>query len=170
MIVGGLLNGTVKSKKRFLPVNLANIIESIIEQYRISDPHYNAFFKMEMLPIIQGDGKMLRVLFDELISNALKFKRENVRSIVDIFGQKEKNNIWRISIFDNGIGFDQKILARIFRTSSIKNKVVGSKIEGKGLKICKEIVDYHNGSIYGKSIIGQGAKFTIRLPEKQCHE
>jgi two-component system, LuxR family, sensor kinase FixL len=167
LIVGGFLNGSVKSIKRFLPVNLEHIIENSIEQYRISDPNYNAFFKMEMLPIIDGDKKMLRALFDELISNALKFKRENVRSIVEIFGQKEKNNIWRISIFDNGIGFDQKVLSEIFKTLPQNNQIDDRTFSGKGLKLCKEIVDYHNGSIYGKSIIGHGAKFTIRFPEKQ---
>jgi light-regulated signal transduction histidine kinase (bacteriophytochrome) len=167
LIVGGFLNGSVKSIKRFLPVNLEHVVENSIEQYRISDPHNNAFFKMEMLPIIDGDGKMLRALFDELISNALKFKRENVRSIVEIFGQKEKNKNWRISIFDNGIGFDQKVLSQIFITSSEDNQIEDEPFSGKGLKLCKEIVDYHNGCIYGKSIIGHGAKFTIRLPEKQ---
>jgi two-component system, LuxR family, sensor kinase FixL len=161
------LNGSVESKKVFLPVNLEHVIENSIEQYRISDPHYNAFFKMEMLPIIEGDGKMLRALFDELVSNALKFKRENVRSLIEIFGQKEKNKIWRISVFDNGIGFDQKVLSQIFKTSSEDNQIEGRPFNGKGLKLCKEIVDYHNGSIYGKSIIGHGAKLIIRLPEKQ---
>gem|GEM_PF-6085590 len=162
--------GITKSKKKFLPVNLANEIEISIERFRKADPNYNAFFRMEMLPVIEGNGKMLRSLFDELISNALKFKREGIRPVVEIFGQKEKNKIWRISIFDNGVGFDQKILSKFFRTTSQDDKLGDGQFKKRGLKLCKEIVDYHNGTIYGKSILGQGAKFIIRLPEKQSPE
>ncbi len=164
------MSGTLKAQTRFLPVNLAHVIENSIEQYRKADPNYNAFFRMEMLPIIEGDGKMLRMLFDELISNALKFKQEDIRPVVEIFGQKEKNNFWRISIFDNGIGFDQKISTRIFRSKSQECGIKPDKKDCRGLRICKEIVDYHNGTISAKSIIGQGAKFTIRLPERQSKE
>ncbi len=168
--MGGILSGIGKVQRKFLPVNLATIIENSIEQYRMADPNYNAFFRMEMLPIVEGDGKMLRSLFDELISNALKFKREDIRPVVEIFGQKEKNNIWRISIFDNGIGFDQNVSTKIFRSKLQENDIKAGKNNCRGLKICKEIVDYHHGTIFAKSILGQGAKFTIRLPEKQSQE
>ena len=119
------------------------------------------------LPKIEGHSTQLYQLFNNLISNSFKYKKQGVPPIVNIFGTRKDNGYWEIIINDNGIGFDEKYADKIFQPFQRlhgRSKYEGS---GLGLSICQKITHGHHGTITAKSILDQGSTFTITLPEKQ---
>ncbi|MBI4383085.1 MAG: response regulator [Nitrospinae bacterium] len=119
------------------------------------------------LPTIDADAPQMRQLFQNLISNALKFSREDEPPHVRIQCANAKDGQVEITVADNGIGFDEKYLDRIFQPFERlhgKNKYPGS---GIGLALCRQIAARHGGSITATSWPGTGSEFTVTLPAKQ---
>jgi signal transduction histidine kinase len=131
------------------------------------------------LPVIEAVPPELKQLFNNLIGNALKFRRKDAQPVIDIsfttLSHKEKSDLllpfnrvfYEIKIQDNGIGFESVYAEKIFEIFQRlhgKTEYAGS---GIGLAICKKIVDNHDGIIYAKSQPGQGSVFSVILPEKQ---
>ena len=111
----------------------------------------------------------MKQLIQNLISNALKFSRADVRPEVLIEG-KDLGESWEIKIEDNGIGIDPKYHDRIFllfRRLHTNDEIEGT---GIGLALCKKIIDQHNGSIQLESNVGNGTSFYIQLPKYQLSD
>ena len=119
------------------------------------------------LPTIEGNETQLNQLFTNLILNSLKYKREGTAPIVNISGRKREDDRWEIDIEDNWIGIEEKYADRIFQPFQRLNSKNDYEGSGIGLSICKKIVNQHKGAISVKSILGEGATFTISLPAKQ---
>jgi light-regulated signal transduction histidine kinase (bacteriophytochrome) len=128
---------------------------------------------LEKLPSLNVNPGLIRSLFQNLISNALKYSKPNVKPIVRISseismenynGNKAKEKYCRIFVTDNGIGFEQKDSEQIF--SIFKRLHVGSEFEGTGigLAICKKIVEQHHGFISARSKVNEGSTFIVSLP------
>lgn len=116
------------------------------------------------LPVIRADRLQMRQLFQNLIANALKFHRQGVSPRVVIQSKVLDAGFFEITVEDNGIGFDEKYLDRIFKPFQRlhgKSEYSGS---GIGLAICQKIVARHDGKITAKSTPGQGSTFIITLP------
>jgi two-component system sensor kinase FixL len=121
----------------------------------------------------------MRQLFQNLVSNAIKFRKENEKPVINIYAkhiQKKAHltatpgdEVTEIYIEDNGIGFDEKYLDRIF---NIFQRLEGHKYEGSGigLAICRKIAIRHGGDITAKSQPGVGTRFIITLALKQPYE
>jgi two-component system CheB/CheR fusion protein len=155
-------------------VILAEVLSDLELQVREKDAviEITNFPKMELVP-----GQM-RQVFQNIISNALKFSRAGVQPHISISCErvdscsinainKENGAFCRISIRDNGIGFDQQYsnkIFTIFQRLHSRDKYEGT---GIGLAITKKIIEKHNGLIYTASIEGQGTTFTIILPVLQ---
>jgi signal transduction histidine kinase len=129
------------------------------------------------LPIVASDPLQMRQLLQNLIGNALKFHRPGVAPVVrvsaevgtgpDANGCAQSAGICRLSVADNGIGFDEKYLDRVF---TIFQRLHGrGKYEGTGigLAICRRIVERHGGSITARSQAGEGSTFIASLPVLQ---
>ena len=119
-----------------------------------------------------ADRLQMVQLFQNLIGNALKFHGDE-KPVVKIYGLAEKHpkgthdEKYTTFVEDNGIGFDEKYLDRIFTPFQ---RLHGRGIydgTGIGLAICRKIVDRHGGSITAKSIPGKGTTFVVSLPVKQ---
>ncbi|QVL34570.1 PAS domain-containing protein [Telmatocola sphagniphila] len=130
------------------------------------------------LPKIQADALQMRQLFQNLIGNALKFHKVGVPPEVNIASQligtnSADNNdsvkpaCYRVDISDNGIGFDEKYLDRIFEVFQRLHGRDEYEGTGVGLAICRKIVERHRGSISAKSQPGQGATFEVTIPSVQ---
>jgi PAS domain S-box-containing protein len=150
----------------FKEVNLNKVIEEAIEDVQIRIEQSKAKVTVERLGTIEADALQLRLLFQNILSNALKYKQENIIPRISIKA-KQKDNTITLFIKDNGIGFDEKYLDRIF---TIFQRLHGKGIydgTGIGLAICKKIIERHNGTITAKSVEGKGTTFIVTLPLKQ---
>ncbi|MEE3220898.1 MAG: ATP-binding protein, partial [Planctomycetota bacterium] len=115
------------------------------------------------LPVVMADKTQLTQLFQNLIANAIKYRSEESPQIH--ISAKNEQNVWRFSVQDNGIGFEQKFADRVFqifrRLHSDEENYSGT---GIGLAICKRIVERHQGEIGVESNPGDGSHFYFTLP------
>ena len=114
------------------------------------------------LPTLEADPNQLVQLFQNLIGNALKYRRE-VRPEINISASRVASE-WHFSIRDNGIGFAQDQAERIFMIFQRLHKKDEVEGLGLGLAICKKIVERHGGRIWAESKAGEGAVFYFTLP------
>jgi PAS domain S-box-containing protein len=117
----------------------------------------------EELPTVMGDHTQLVQLFQNLISNALKFGREGVSPRVEVGAERRSEEEWLFSVADNGIGMESQYAERIFR---IFQRLHGKEEYGGtgiGLAICKKIVERHGGRIWVDSEVGEGSTFYFTL-------
>jgi signal transduction histidine kinase len=119
---------------------------------------------VEDLPMVQADARQMYQLFQNLIGNALKFVAKGQAPVVRISSSDAGLGKVEISVADNGIGFDEKDLARIFQPFQrlhTRDEYPGS---GIGLAVCRKILQRHGGDITARSRPGAGATFLITLP------
>lgn len=148
-------------------VELDQVIQDILNDYEIYIEELGAQVEIFELPVLEGDRVRIRQLFQNLISNSLKFHRENVAPKLKIKSSYDpKQEIHHIRVEDNGIGFEEKYLDRIF--TPFERLHANDQYEGTGigLAICRKAVEQHNGFITAESIPGEGATFIVALPSK----
>ena len=155
-------------REPFREVDVYAVIQEVLSDLEITIKKTGAEVKVGELPSIQADPTQIWQLFQNLIGSALKFHKEGGRPIVDLFSTTTDNETLQIYVKDNGIGFEEQYLDRIFapfkRLHGRRSQYEGT---GIGLAICKKIVERHGGSITAKSTPGHGATFIITLPSKQ---
>ena len=138
------------------------IVNTVIHDLDVNIKEANAIIKIEKLPVIKGYTLELHALFQNLISNALKFRKVGQASVIKISAEKE-NGKWLFMISDNGMGIEDKDIDRIFvmfKRLHNKSDIAGT---GIGLALCKKIVDMHHGNIWVESVYGQGSTFCFTL-------
>jgi len=143
--------------KPFSLVNCEHIVEQAMANLKIAIEECGASVSYDVLPTIMGDEGQLVRLFQNLISNAIKFRREEAPQ-VNISAQR-RNNTVTFSVKDNGIGIDpqhSQSIFEIFRRLHTSEEYQGT---GMGLAICKKIVERHGGHISVQSQPGQGSTF-----------
>jgi two-component system CheB/CheR fusion protein len=146
-------------------VPLAEVLAEIVDDYEILIRDKKAIIDIGPLPTVMANRGQMRQVFQNLISNALKFSRPDTAPHIRIAAAKdEHSNAIAITVVDNGIGFDtqykDKIFA-LFQRLNTKDQYEGS---GIGLAIAKKIIDKHGGRISVHSEEGQGSTFRIVLP------
>lgn len=147
----------------FQTVDLAATLLGILAdlEQRIQDS--GARIVVQTLPTVEGDPTQLRQLFQNLLANALKFHAPGAAPSIEVRAERWDGR-WRISVADNGIGFDLAYAEKIFRPFQRlhgRNEYEGS---GMGLAICRKIAQRHGAQIDVTSRPGQGATFTVSLP------
>ncbi len=157
-----------KVKKQNEIVDLELIVNVVKENIERQIRKCNATIHMKNLPTLEGDSNQLQVLFQNLISNSLKYCEESVSPIIHITGnQCGQTGVWHIELSDNGIGIEEKYFERIFKPFERLHGRHVFEGTGIGLAICKKIVERHHGSILLSSIPDKGTTFKISLPQKQ---
>jgi len=123
------------------------------------------------LPAIEADPLQMRQLFQNLLGNALKFHRPGVPPTVRISATpieaQDARTGWRIEVADNGIGFDEKYLDRIFKLFQRLHERGTYEGAGMGLAISRKIVERHHGTITARSTPGRGTTMVVTLPSCQ---
>lgn len=166
------------SNHSFTSVNLNELIAEILEDFEILIEEKHAVINTTHLPLITGNRGQIRQVFQNIISNALKFSKDDTSPVIDITCKilKEKSfdsaedpegSFYAFSIKDNGIGFDDQYSNNIF---SLFERLHSKDIyegTGIGLAITKKIIEKHNGLITARSHEGNGAEFIIILPVNQ---
>lgn len=149
----------------FQKVDCNKLIKTIILELDSSVKEKNATINSSVLPEVIADPIEIKRLFQNLISNAIKFHKKDVDPVV-IISVEEKENEFIFSIKDNGIGFDEKYKDKIFiifQRLHNENEYPGT---GIGLATCKKIVTLHKGRIWVKSKVNEGTTFYFSLPKQ----
>ncbi len=149
-----------KSESRKISTRL--LVESVCSDLDFLIKKSNAKVNFDELPTLEVYDIELRLLFQNLISNAIKFVAPGVEPEVAISAKKKKG-IWTFSIKDNGIGIDPKYNEKIFiifQRLHERDKYVGT---GIGLAHCRKIVELHNGDIWVDSEVGKGSTFNFTI-------
>ncbi len=152
----------------FIEVNLARVAKEVLSDLEIRIAQTQARIEIGELPTIKADPLQMRQLLQNLISNALKFHLDNEPPIVKIYchkftDQQLNSEYCQIIVEDNGIGFDEKYLDRIFNVFQRLHGRSEYEGTGMGLAICRKIVERHQGSITAKSEPGKGASFIVTI-------
>ncbi|MCW3070276.1 MAG: sensor signal transduction histidine kinase [Bacteroidetes bacterium] len=150
--------------KPFEPINVNEVLEVVLHDLREPIQKNDAVVKVNELPRIVGDHTLIGQLFQNLISNAIKFRGTQAPEI--IISAEEKENEFLFSVKDNGIGIDKEYSKKIFvifQRLHTKDKYPGT---GIGLAICKKIVERHGGEIWMESEPGKGSVFYFTISKK----
>jgi two-component system, LuxR family, sensor kinase FixL len=123
--------------------------------------------EVDDLPEVEADLSQMVQLFHHLLDNALTFHRKNTSPEIRIYSENNANGRALILVEDNGIGFDENYLQRIFIPFERLHGMADFKGTGIGLAICRKVVERHGGTITAKSTPGRGSTFIIDLPVKQ---
>lgn len=168
------LSKIVADKSSFVETNLNTLVSDVLTEMEGGIKEKEAKVLVEKLPLLNINPVLIRSLFQNLISNSLKYSRKNVKPIIRISAEisyertnvetNEKVKFHRIHVTDNGIGFDQKDSEQIF--SIFKRLHFNNEFEGTGigLAICKKIIEQHNGFISARSKVDEGSTFIVSLP------
>jgi len=160
----------ITSKARpFEPVNLTEVGQEVVNDLEGRIAQVNGHVELGMLPTIDAEPLQMRQLLQNLIGNALKFRRPEEPPVVKvesqiINGSSPEQKLFRLTVSDNGIGFDEKYLDRIFNVFQrlhSRNEYEGT---GMGLAIVRKIAAFHGGDVTAKSQPGHGATFVVTLP------
>lgn len=160
----------VTTKARgFTPVNLNVITGEVISDLETRIQDTKAEIHVSKLPTIDADAMQVRQLLQNLIANALKFHKPDVTPVIKISAVKEisqtdKREYCKLEVADNGVGFDEKYLDRIFAVFQRLHNRDAYEGTGIGLAVCRKIVERHGGTISAHSAPGQGATFIVILP------
>jgi PAS domain S-box-containing protein len=151
----------------FTEVELSMVVEEVLSDLEVRIVRTGGMVHVGDLPVIQAEPTQMRQLFQNLIGNALKFCKADEKPVVEVRGAATNGKL-RIEVQDNGIGFEERYLDRIFSPfQRLHGKASGYEGTGMGLAICKKIVERHGGSITAKSVPGEGSLFVIDLRVKQ---
>jgi two-component system sensor kinase FixL len=163
--------------ERFEPIPLETLIDEVSAEFLFQLSHCHGCIEIMSLPTVLGSRSELFRLFQNLIGNAIKYRRPDVAlritvsaATADADGSPHGGGIGRgelveIRVQDNGMGFEQEYAERIF---GVFQRLHGRQEHGGGtgigLAICRKIVENHGGSIRAEGAPGQGAQFVIALP------
>jgi signal transduction histidine kinase len=157
----------------FVPVNLATTAAEVISDLEEQVRRTGGRIELVSLPTIEADPLQMRQLLQNLIGNALKFAQPGKPPVVRLesrlleIGSGEIGLRWEISVRDNGIGFEEIYLDRIFELFQRLHGRHEYEGTGIGLAICRKIVERHNGTITAVSVPGAGTTFLVALPARQ---
>ena len=152
-----------KEQIAFKEVDLNNVLNEAQQDLEISIEEKGALFNITSLPVIKGDERMIRQLFENIISNAIKYSKVNVSPVIDITCQ-QNGSFYELAFKDNGIGFNEKYLPQMFTLFQRLHNRDSFDGTGLGLAICRKITDLHSGKIWATGKEGEGATFYVSLP------
>ena len=145
----------------FKPVNINNIINVVLDDLSVAITESDAEIIAGELPEVIGQDVLLTQLFENILSNALKYRDPDRKPRIEI-SAVEKNEQVTFSIKDNGIGIEDRFKDKIFGVfQRLHSK--GYEGTGIGLAVCKKVITKHNGRIWIESTIGEGTAFHFTL-------
>ena len=151
----------------FQEIDLNEVLSEVLSDLEVQIERTKGKVEVDVLPKVEGEKFQMRQLFQNLISNALKYHSDEIVPMIKIKYAGFDGNLEEIYIEDNGRGFDEKHLDRIFRPFERLHGHSEYGGTGMGLAICHKIVAHHKGQITAKSQPNKGSTFIVKLPGKQ---
>lgn len=162
--------------KQFEEVDLNKVVQDVASNLKEEITENDACIKVSTLPVVKAMPFQIRQLFENLITNSLKYKQHQVSPCIVIESavleknqirepfHKESDCYHKLYFRDNGLGFEQSYSEKIFKLFQRLHTTSGQTGTGIGLTICKKIVDNHHGFIKATSEVNKGTTFEIYLP------
>ena len=151
--------------RKFLRMDIHKLIENVVGDLNKMIIKSNAHIDVSDMPVLNVYEVEIRQLFQNLITNAIKFQKKDNRPMIRIYSTKVSDK-WRFSVADNGIGIDKSNTERIFdifqRLHASEEEFEGN---GIGLAYCKKIIQMHYGDIWVESKEGEGSVFHFTIPD-----
>jgi PAS domain S-box-containing protein len=164
LITGLLEYSRIGKKSKLSKVDCNEVLRELLSDMKASIKSSNATVISGNLPTVTAYPVELRVLFQNLLSNALKYKRKDISPTV-LISSKTDEKYWTFTVEDNGIGIDSKYNEKIFVIFQRLHNAKEYRGTGIGLAHCKKILELHNGSIWMESEVGEGTKFHFTIPK-----
>ncbi|MEQ8784967.1 MAG: PAS domain S-box protein [Pirellulaceae bacterium] len=170
------LSRVVRKGRSLDQVDLNEVVQSVLIDLEARITSAEATVEVGVLPTVEADPTHMRQLFQNLIGNALKYRRPGVASRVKVAARptrsesgakRSKKRLWQITVSDNGIGFEPRQAQQIFQAFQRLHGRGEYEGTGMGLAICRRIVECHGGAIRAEGRPGVGARFIIVLPAQQ---
>ena len=152
-----------KEQIAFKEVDLNNVLNEAQQDLEIAIEEKGVLLNISSMPVVKGDERMIRQLFENIISNAIKYSKVNVSPVIDITCQ-QNGSFYELAFKDNGIGFNEKYLPQMFTLFQRLHNRDSFDGTGLGLAICRKITDLHSGKIWATGKEGEGATFYVSLP------
>lgn len=179
-LIDALLEYSVitKKEKAFTKVELGRVFQDVLTDLDAHISAKQAKIKLRPLPTIEGNETLLRQLFQNLISNAIKYSRDGIPPEIEITAAPtlrsgtsgKMHEFFEIHIKDNGIGFEEEYAQTIFDPFQRLHTDDNYGGLGIGLATCRKIAEHHGGEITATSHLGEGSTFRVLLPIKQATE
>ncbi len=146
-------------------IDLNKIFQEILIDLETRISETGGTVNIKDIPGFMADPVQMHHLFLNLVGNALKYHREGVPPVVNIYSQSSNENHLQIIVEDNGIGFEEKYRKKIFQPFEKLHGKDQYEGTGIGLTICQKIIDHHNGTIAVTSSLNEGSKFILTFPQ-----
>ncbi|WP_431061627.1 PAS domain-containing sensor histidine kinase [Methanobacterium sp.] len=151
--------------EEFKPADMNEILNKTIQSLNTSIKEIDTNIKVDELPVVMGDGNQLQRVFQNLISNAIKFKKQEEPLKIHVYANKDIcNNEYVFSVQDNGIGIEEQYNERIFTIFQRLHTRDVYEGTGIGLSVVKRIIERHGGRVWVESSFGKGSTFYFTIP------
>jgi PAS domain S-box-containing protein len=148
-------------------VDLSELVDEVRQQLR--EPAASAEWRTATLPVVRGDAAMLRLVFTNLLSNALKYAGHNPRPVIEVGAQASEDEVI-VFVRDNGVGFDMKYAHKLFGVFQRLHSDDEFEGTGIGLANVRRVVHRHGGRVWAEGVVDGGATFYVALPRSATGE
>ncbi|HKP02686.1 MAG TPA: ATP-binding protein [Chthoniobacterales bacterium] len=148
-------------------IHLDELVKGVVDEISPDTENRNIAWSIGTLPVCYGDPSMLRLVFGNLISNAVKFTRPRPASQIEIGSINHQPNEVIVFIKDNGVGFDMKYRDKLFGVFQRLHSQEAFEGTGIGLATVERVVHRHGGRVWAESSVDHGATFFVALPKPE---
>lgn len=165
VLIDDLLSFSRLGKQNLIKTELSieKIVDSVIQEVEAQSHHNIIEFKVGYLDNSEGDSSMLKLVFTNLISNAVKYSSKKDKAVIEIGSFKEEDQIIYY-VKDNGAGFDMRYYDKLFGVFQRLHSSAEFEGTGVGLALVQRIIKKHSGKIWAESTVNHGATFYVSLP------
>lgn len=150
------------------PTPMQHVLDTALENLGAVIAETGALVSAEPLPVVNGDAQQLTQVLQNLIGNAVKFRKVDIPPDISLAATKNGND-WIFAVKDNGIGFEEQYVDKIFQVFQRLHGVGKYPGSGIGLAICRRIIEHHGGKLWATSAPGVGSTFFFSLPLDGSH-
>lgn len=154
-----------KQDLKKITLNMSNIVDSVISEFTNEKQKNNLEFIVKPLENVEGDNSMIKQVFTNLISNAIKYSGKKEKAVVEIGSYKEKENMVYY-VKDNGVGFDMKYYKKLFGVFQRLHSTADFEGTGVGVALVQRIIKKHSGEVWAEAEVNVGATFYFSIPIK----
>ncbi|MBI9033049.1 MAG: DUF4154 domain-containing protein [Bacteroidales bacterium] len=148
---------------KYEQIDMKQLVNEVIEDLYLNEDHKVEFI-LENCIDLHANRSMIKLVLTNLVDNAMKYSAESNKPKV-IIGSERKQGVIEYAVTDNGVGFDMKYYDKLFGVFQRLHTDLEFKGNGIGLALCKRIISRHNGEIWARAKINEGASFYFSLPE-----